>query len=351
VTEPGTSPDPDTVAQRAEVLCQLDRAADALPLLQQALAGHPEHADLWRHLAYVHAQLAHPAQALWASNRALELEPEEEWGHRLASLALDRLGRHAEAVAAARQATRLDPDNWRTHVRLALALLEVGTAHRAAWQCAVHAAGLAPHEPEVHNTVGALALAVEDLGSAEAAFRRVLELDPDNAKALHNLALVDRARGRLGQAAARFGDAVASDPRMHDSALAVDDSLLELLRRLLWFTAVIALLLLGLGLAGREPLGFGLALSAPLLAVVARSGYGQVPDHLRPHLRRVARRHRLVAVAAALWLVAVATTAVWAVAVWFVPDRWAAFRLLLPCLALAVALMSVETHRLRARIR
>jgi Flp pilus assembly protein TadD len=351
VSEPGATADPDAVVQRVEVLCQLDRAADALPLVADALAGNPGHADLWRHLAYVQAQLNHPAEALWASNRALEIEPEEEWAHRLASLALDRLGRHAEAVAAARNATRLDPDNWRTHVRLALALLATGTAHREAWQCAVHAAALAPHEPEVHNTVGALALAVEDFGRAEAAFRQVLELDPDNAKAIHNLALVDRARGRLGQAAARFGDAVASDPRMHDSALAVDDSLLELLRRLLWFTAVIAVLLLGLGLAGREPLGIGLALSAPLLVVVARSGYRQVPVHLRPHLRRVARRHRLVVVAAALWLVAVAVTAVWAVAVWFVPDRWAAFRLLLPCLALAVALMAVESQRLRARMR
>jgi Flp pilus assembly protein TadD len=343
--------DPDAVARRAEMLCQLDRAADALPLLQRALAGDPEHAELWRHLAYVQAQLNRPDEALLASSRALEIEPEEEWAHRLASLALDRLGRHADAVDAARQATRLDPDNWRAHVRLALALLGSGTAHRQAWQAATHAAELAPHEPEVHNTVGAMALAVDDFGQAEAAFRHVLQLDPDNAKAIHNLALVDRARGRLGQAAARFGDAVASDPRMHDSALAVDDSLLELLRRMLWFTAAVAALLAMLGLAGRGPLGVGFVLAAPLLGVVAWSAYHQVPAYLRPHVRRVARRHPLAAVAAILWLVSVAVTAVWAAAVWLVPGPRAAFWVLAPCLGLALPLMALDSHRLRSRMR
>ncbi len=343
--------DPDAVTRRAELLCQIDRAAEALPLLHRALAGNPEHADLWRHLAYVQAQLDQPAEALRASSRALQIEPDEEWAHRLASLALDKLGRHTEAVAAARQAARLDPDNWRTHVRLALALLGSGTALREAWQVATHAVELAPHEPEVHNTVGAMAMAVDDLGQAEAAFRHVLELDPDNAKAIHNLALVDRARGRLGQAAARFGDAVASDPRMHDSALAVDDSLLELLRRILWFTATVAGLLVLLGLAGRGVLGVGFALTAPLLAAVAWSAYAQVPAYLRPHVRRVARRHPLVVVAGGLWLVGVAVTAVWAVAVWIVPSPWAAFWVLVPCLGLALPLMAVETHRLRSRMR
>src|SRR5262249_17749512 len=231
-TEAGVTaaePDPAAVTRRVDLLCTLDRAAEALPLLHRALAAHPEHADLWRHLAYGQTRLDQPAAPLRATDRARELEPEEEWAHRLASLALERLGRPAEAVAAAREATRLDPDNWRAHVRLALALHSSPASHRAAWQAAMDAVALAPHEPEVHNTVGALAFAVDDVGQAEAAFRHALELDPDNATAIHNLALVDRARGRLGQAAARFGDAAASDPRgMHDSALAADDSLLEL---------------------------------------------------------------------------------------------------------------------------
>jgi Flp pilus assembly protein TadD len=346
-----TELEPDAVARRVELLCQLDRAADAVPLLHRALAANPEHADLWRHLAYVQSQLDHPAEALRASGRALELEPEEEWAHRLASLALDKLGRHDDAIAAAREATRLDPENWRAHVRLALALLGSGNAHRQAWQAANHAVELAPHEPEVHNTVGAMALAVDDFEQAEAAFRHVLELDPDNAKAIHNLALVDRARGRLGQAAARFGDAVASDPRMHDSALAVDDSLLELLRRILWFTTTVAVVLLVLGLAGRGALSVGFVVVAPLLAVVAWSAYSQVPAYLRPHVRRLARRHPLVVVAAALWSVAVLVTSAWAVAVWLVPSPRAVFWILVPCLSLALPLMALESYRMRARIQ
>jgi len=343
--------DPEAVAQRVELLCQLDRAGEALQLLHRALAGHPEHADLWRHLAYVQAKLERPADALRSSDRARELEPEEEWAHRLASLALEKLGRHADAVAAAREATRLDPENWRAHVRLALALHSGGRAHRQAWQVAAHAARLAPTEPEVHNTVGALAFAVDDYRQAEDAFRHALELDPDNATAIHNLALVDRARGRLGQAAARFGDAVASDPRMHDSALAVDDSLLELLRRILWFTGTVSVVLLVLELSGRGLLGIGFVLTAPLLAVVGWSGYAQVPPYLRPHVRRLARRHPLVVVAALLWLVAVVAISGWAVAVWLVPRPVAVFWVLVPCLALALPMMAIESRRLRSRMR
>jgi Flp pilus assembly protein TadD len=343
--------DPESVTQRVDVLCQLDRAGDALPLLHRALAGHPEDADLWRHLAYVQAKLERPAEALRSSDRARELEPEEEWAHRLASLALEKLGRHPEAVVAAREATRLDPENWRAHVRLALALHSGGRAHRQAWQVATHAAQLAPAEPEVHNTVGALAFAVDDLRQAEAAFRHALELDPDNATAIHNLALVDRARGRLGQAAARFGDAVASDPRMHDSAFAVDDSLLELLRRILWFTATVSVLLLVLGLSGRRVLGIGFVLAAPLLAVVGWSGYAQVPPNLRPHMRRLARRHPLLVVAALLWLVVAVTISGWAVAVWLVPHPGAVFWVLVPCLALALPMTAIESRRLRSRMR
>jgi tetratricopeptide (TPR) repeat protein len=343
--------DPAAVTRRVEVLCQLDRAEEAVPLLELALAENPDSADLWRHLAYVQAQLDQPSAALEATGRSLEIEPDEEWAHRLASLALDKLGRHADAIAAAQQATRLDPDNWRAHVRLALALLAAGGRHREAWAVATHAAELAPHEPEVHNTVGAMALAVDDYTQAENAFRHVLELDPDNAKAIHNLALVERARGRLGQAAARFGDAVASDPRMHDSAMAVDDSLLELLRRTVWFTATLTGVLVVLGLVGRGVQSVAYGVFALLLGVTAWSAYSQVPPYLRPHLRRLARRYPMVVVSACLWLVAVAAVAVWAVAVWFAGSPWSIYWVLIPTLGVALPLTAWEAHRLRDRIR
>jgi hypothetical protein len=47
----------------------------------------------------------------------------------------------------------------------------------------------------------------------------------------------------------------------------------------------------------------------------------------------------------------VAVTAVWAVAVWFVPGRWFAFWVLAPCLALALPLLAVESRRVRIRMR
>src|SRR5262249_20837596 len=84
----------------------------------------------------------------------------------------------------------------------------------------------------------------------------------------------------------------------------------------LWFPGLLAVLLLVLGLGGRGMLGTGFVLTAPLLAVAGWSGYAQVPRYLRPHVRRLARRHPLVGVAAVLWLVAAVAAAVWAVAVW-----------------------------------
>src|SRR5262249_59040266 len=116
----------------------------------------------------------------------------------------------------------------------------------------------------------------------------------------------------------------------------------------LWFPGLLAVLLLVLGLGGRGMLGTGFVLTAPLLAVAGWSGYAQVPRYLRPHVRRLARRHPLVVVAAVLWLVAAVATAVWAVAVWLVPRPDAVVWVLVPCPALALPPMAGETHPRRA---
>src|SRR5262249_62176023 len=61
-TEAGVTaaePDPAAVTRRVDLLCTLDRAAEALPLLHRALAAHPEHADLWRPPAYLQTR-PHP---------------------------------------------------------------------------------------------------------------------------------------------------------------------------------------------------------------------------------------------------------------------------------------------------
>jgi Flp pilus assembly protein TadD len=334
---------------RAALLCGLDRADQAVSLLHRALAGEPGHAALWRHLAYAHIKLRQPDQALAAAQQAVALEPEEEWGHRLASVAYGQLKRHPEAVAAAREATRLAPTNWRTQIRLAETLRAVREHDEAATALA-RARELAPHEPEVALVAGVLWLARRDVDGAEAEFRRALQLDPTSGEAIHNLALIDRIRGRFGLAAAKFGAAVAANPRLHSAAAAAREALRTLVLRILLFTTVCPALLTLLGTVGRNPPTARYRVLEPLLVLapllvpaVAWYAFRQLPRHLRPHARALAARSPLIIAAAAVSVLAELTLIVWAFAVWVAPPG-AVFWVLGPCAVLGAVLLTVQAR-------
>jgi tetratricopeptide (TPR) repeat protein len=87
-------------------------------------------------------------------------------------------------------------------------------AYRRAAEHASKAIALAPAATTGHFAAGLVAMRSRRPRQARAHFQRVLELDPQNAAALNNLAVLDVGRGRVSRGTARYAQAIATDPTM-----------------------------------------------------------------------------------------------------------------------------------------
>lgn len=214
--DPLAATDADVATERAKGLVGAGRFDQARPMLREALARDPDDGGLWCLLALCLIRLDEPDEAIEAAARAAALEPFEEWPHRLASIALVGKKRYEQATVAAREAVRRAPDLWQTHAQLALALHEVKRPQELdeAWYAASHATALAPQEAETHFVMGVVAQERGHAHVAERAYRQALALDPSNAGAMNNLALLELRRGRVSKAAEGFTSSIRADPAL-----------------------------------------------------------------------------------------------------------------------------------------
>lgn len=229
--------------QRAKAALDLRRPDEALRHLDRALASAPNDDRLWCLRAQAMLQLEKPTEALAAARRAAGLDPAEEWSHRLASVALVNLGRVEEAVTEAREAVRLAPQLPIVRVQLAQAMAALPRLRRAAYDEALAAVTLDPTEPECHLVVADTARKLGWTRQAEAAYRQVLTMDPGNAAAMNNLAVLRLQQGRTGEALSGFTAAAARDPRMEVARRNVEVTAWKLLQRVtlaLWITTWVA---------------------------------------------------------------------------------------------------------------
>jgi tetratricopeptide (TPR) repeat protein len=289
----GGQPDPAVVFQRADVLVELHRPEEAVTLLHAALAGHPGRADLWGQLAMALLAAGRTSEAYAAAQRRLELAPQNEWGYRLASLSLTGLGRRQEASQAARTSVGLAPHEWRAYARLARALADEGRL-REAWDAGVRAVELAPEEPEAHMAIGAVAMALRGWQMAEQAYRHVLALEPTNAAARNNLALVTLHRGEVTGAASGFADAVATDPRVDVARRNLEVAVRVAIARLLrWQLLATIVGYLGLASAGPAPAAAAVTAGALVgLAMVTRLRWRALPATVRDFARSLTRSRK-----------------------------------------------------------
>lgn len=186
---------------KARTLAELGRLESARGVLAEALATEPDNADLLAELANTHLRLSDYRQALDVSTSALRHAPDDTYAWRvraLAELQLARAGGNSArarehrtaAIAAARRACELEPkyaDNHRV-----LAATQRDTNPKAALSSTGRALELDPDDISVHLLRGMILR--ENLlqpDRAEAAFRKVLELDPERVEALYHLALVE----------------------------------------------------------------------------------------------------------------------------------------------------------------
>ncbi len=200
--------------QRADALIDVNRPADALRIVLGVIATAPDNFRAYCLAARCHSMAGEHALMLAAADRAVFHGPNNEWGHRLRSMALRGLGRHMEAVAAATTAVRLAPLVWQPYINLAEALLKFPDPARRklAYEAARESVRLAPNVPSTHVTLGRVYASIGERAAALASYERALAIDPTDATAHTNLAILDLNRGRLTKAGQNLRAVAASNP-------------------------------------------------------------------------------------------------------------------------------------------
>lgn len=187
------------------------RLADALPLLERAVALAPTLAQARLNRGVALLESGQPADAEAELREAVRLDPNYAEAHFNLGNVLRDQGRSAEAVEHYRTAVRLRPDHAGAVTNLGLAVLDTGRTGEAVTLLS-HAVRLDTGSKEAHNNLG---LALADAGrfvAAEEAYGRALAVDPRFADALSNLAGCLRDQGRLEESVACYDLAVSLAP-------------------------------------------------------------------------------------------------------------------------------------------
>ncbi len=186
--------------QEAWTACR--RVLDAKPLHAQAL-----------HLAgLISYQLDRAAEALDYLDQAIAVNPADPSVHNSRGSIFYQLGRYAEAEPAFRQAITHGGDLVDPHINLGNALFAQGRPADAE-ACFRTAIGLAPGNAGAHNNLGTALRAQGRGDDAVAAFRQALLLRPTDLEARYNLGDALLAQMQLEESEACFRYVITHQPR------------------------------------------------------------------------------------------------------------------------------------------
>jgi cytochrome c-type biogenesis protein CcmH/NrfG len=289
-----------TVVERAYALTELGRRREAMELLQPHLAAHCDDVEGWCVFARCEMELDEFDSALAHADAALRLDPEEPAAWWLRTMTLILLRRHDEALAAAAECRRLDPDSWLSHTTYAYALSHFPSRLAEAFEAACNGVAVSPLEPQAHLAVGLIAAGQGRRRVAERAYRRVLELDPQDADARNGMGTLQMSGwrpGRVQRAAPHYAGALSVDPNHRLARENIDALTVLLLRRARrWALAscVIALVVagFGIGVGAAEPVSAPirfLVLAAIVVGWVGGSWYTirRLPAQMSASMRRL----------------------------------------------------------------
>lgn len=287
--------------ERAHALTDVGRYAEARGDVSRHLAGEPDSPEGLCLLVLCELELGRPREALQAAERAVAAAPQSMWAAwalRLRALALHALGRSYDAECAALDAVRTDPHDWSNHHTVAQVLLErdpavstsesLARAYEAAWR----AVELAPHEPSAHVVIG---LALGRLGRPDderRAYERALQLDPQNAMAVNNLAAMDIDKVRLGTGIKKIVSGLRLEPNERVLQQNLDIIALRTMQLLAGVTLLSLFVLLGITALGGQwqyRAGLGIILLIGYAALIWWP-LRHLPSGARRHLRGLPRR-------------------------------------------------------------
>jgi tetratricopeptide (TPR) repeat protein len=167
-------------------LNHLDRAASAV---QKETLAYPQDANAWMWLGVVRLAQDRAEEAADALDRAAKLKPDDQdiLYHRGRAHLLVSKNSYARMF-------KVDPHSWLVHRVMAQAAAE-SDRHVEAIAEYEAAIKLAPTQPGLHEELGSEYRNANKIPEAEAAFRRELEIDPNNLLATYKLGAIEVEKG------------------------------------------------------------------------------------------------------------------------------------------------------------
>lgn len=195
---------------------QTGHGAEALPLIDRAIARSGGVADYHSNRGLVLLRLGRPAEALAGFERAIALRPEFADAHSNRGNALQELGRQEDAGAAYRRALAINPGHAEAHNNLGNILRRRGE-FAAAIECWRQAIASRPGHPEALANLGAALTKSDRLEEAIEALQASLRSRPGHGDTLAQLSETLRLAGRPREslAVAQRGEQTeAHNPRL-----------------------------------------------------------------------------------------------------------------------------------------
>jgi serine/threonine-protein kinase len=227
-------------------LYEAGKFVGAVAALKKACELNPKDADLHSNLGLALSDSGDQPAAIAACKEAIHLRPDSAVAHKNLGLALQRNGDLYAAIESDQEAIRLRPEDSQAYSNLGCAYLKKGALDKAIAACE-KARSIQPKNADAHFNLG-LALAekgqhadavaafreelalrkrpatylhlagsLEQLGKleeTEEAYRRLLELSPDDTQAHYNLGVILESLGKYAEAVDSYRQAIKRAPKM-----------------------------------------------------------------------------------------------------------------------------------------
>ena len=190
--------------------------ADLETLWRDTVSKNPAAWSAYNNLGTLLLERGRAAEAVPVIERALALRPDVPEIHHTMADAWSRLGRRDEARAEYARALAVAPGYAPAHNALGLLLLDEGKATEAIAEFE-QAIRLRPDLPAPFYNLGNALVALDRWGEAEPYYQRALEIAPEFAEAHNNLANLYASRGNVAGAIEHYEQALALKPDLREA--------------------------------------------------------------------------------------------------------------------------------------
>lgn len=202
----------ETLLNVGQELIRTNRPAEAIPLLQKAVAASPGYAPLHFNLGVALNSTGNKDLALDEFAKAIQCRPDYFEAHSAMALTLQEKGLSIGAMQHFREAVRLRPDLAEARNNLGNALAEAGKQEEAIAEYQ-EALKLEPENSTTHNSLAVALHHEQKFAEAILHYNLALKLKPDDAGAHSNLALALSATGNNAAATEHFNEALRLRPQ------------------------------------------------------------------------------------------------------------------------------------------